>query len=107
MGMYSKRGAKSVQRALWLIEVLKNAAQPDHCTEMVRVQRQRMGQILKRGPVKPKLEIGAGPGVIAFGESGRVIDQRRQMVNRLGKIAGIHGLASAAQQQVHRRRSGF
>ena len=74
---------------------------------MARVHRQNRADILQRRAVHICLIKRRGPCVVSLGKFRRMVDQRREMLDRGLIVASRHGRAPPRQQQIHSRRSRF
>ena len=104
--MYSLRHLVGGQRVLGLADRFKDGAKARQRTELVRVQAQRLADVLDGGAEEPGVVLGLGAQVVGFGEIRRMIDQGGQMFGRATKIARVDRRAAAFQQQVQRGRAG-
>ena len=106
MRVEGERLAVKCGRAAQISELLYHHGKAEDRVVIVGVQRQRPLQIIQRGAIEVGPVIGLRPGMESFGESGGVIGQRGQMLDRQTCIAIRHCLPPPRQQQIHRSRTG-
>ena len=87
---------------LFLTQFLEDHGKTAQGAEMAGLKRQRLPQIVERGPVVVHKVIGRRAPVIGFGKVGGVVDGGREVLDRRQEIAGLQRVGATLQQKVHR-----
>mmetsp|Transcript_27337 Transcript_27337/g.50117 ORF Transcript_27337/g.50117 Transcript_27337/m.50117 type:complete len:580 (-) Transcript_27337:214-1953(-) len=103
MGMQVEDLGKSLLGPAQIAEFLQHDTQAEKGVVVVRVQDQRLLQIVQRRTIKTLHVIGRRAGMPAFGKVRRVIGHGRQMLNGDVQFLSFQRLAPPAQQHIQRR----
>ena len=100
LGKYSLNPTIQVQGVLITAQFAQNNRKAKLRPEMLRIELQRLGQILNGGSDIICHVIGFSAGIVGFGKIRGMVDGRREMFHRADRIARLPGVKSALHQQV-------